>query len=883
MKSNANQQVAFVICTDNEDAYMAVKANIDGLLCPDGIEKIVIWAKAAVCNGAVFNRIVEQVPCRYKVYIHPEVRIINQNFIADLLILFSDKRIAMVGFWGSLEKPVSGNWRQARHQVGKAIFEENGSDVEKQLLPYEGNVPVQWLDNRFYATQYDVRWQEVFQGNYFSVLAHCDDFQHAGYKIVVPYQESAWCQYDCLPEVNVDSNDLGRYLEIYAPYVKLPNESTSTKNLLYRLGRNSVLHEAWQLMGAEGISIADNVSIKKGACLSLPLGNFAGSPRIIIGNGCNIEHRFSVSAANCVIIENNVGIAANVYIADHEIKAEMVGIPVIHQGISSVGRVIIGAGSYIGYNAVIVGNVKIGRGCVIMANSVVTADIPPYCVVAGSPARIIKAFDYKQKKWLSINSHSEWQKVFASRPKAVNDGKRVAVDMYVYEQKNIIGNDVAGGRLEIALQRMSNVASFLYNYNQYYADDDMEQLLLKIEKQLELPLLADCRKDKEPLTKRRVLFYDGFGLDTRGLAQIYLEALALLGCHVVYAVSENAKAKIPTLLRAVHKGSGEVVYLPVAGYVQSARNVVSLMEQTKVDTAFFYTTPWDVSAMIAFHHAEDSITRYQINLTDHAFWLGLNTFDYCVEFRDYGAALSDRYRHIQSEKLLLQPYYPPINENFVFEGFPFERAEKDFVIFSGGSIYKTMDDEHTYYKLVEWLLTEFPQVKFWFASYGSCTELDMLLKKFPGRMAHTRERKDLAAIMRHVDMYLNTYPMCGGLMTQFSSVCGRLPLTLCDEGDLGGLLLNERELGIVFHRLEDIKKEARRLIENESYRHQKEKMLVKSVISPMEFNENVGKMLSKQISEFPIGRYAIEKRIGSLQKQFYNRFVASHKKEFEDY
>lgn len=50
----------------------------------------------------------------------------------------------------------------------------------------------------------------------------------------------------------------------------------------------------------------------------------------------------------------------------------------------------IGDGSYIGINAIIVGNVKIGKYCVIGANSVVTKDIPDYSVAVGSPAKIIK-------------------------------------------------------------------------------------------------------------------------------------------------------------------------------------------------------------------------------------------------------------------------------------------------------------------------------------------------------------------------------------------------------------------------------------------------------------------------------------------------------------
>ena len=82
---------------------------------------------------------------------------------------------------------------------------------------------------------------------------------------------------------------------------------------------------------------------------------------------------------------------ANVYITDCDHEYRNIKIPVIDQGIVQRGqRVSIGEGSYIGINAVIVGNVKIGKHCVIGANSVVTKDVPDYCVAVGSPARVIK-------------------------------------------------------------------------------------------------------------------------------------------------------------------------------------------------------------------------------------------------------------------------------------------------------------------------------------------------------------------------------------------------------------------------------------------------------------------------------------------------------------
>jgi len=52
--------------------------------------------------------------------------------------------------------------------------------------------------------------------------------------------------------------------------------------------------------------------------------------------------------------------------------------------------IVIGNDVWIGINSTILYNVKIGNGVTIAAGSVVTHDVPDYCVVGGVPARIIK-------------------------------------------------------------------------------------------------------------------------------------------------------------------------------------------------------------------------------------------------------------------------------------------------------------------------------------------------------------------------------------------------------------------------------------------------------------------------------------------------------------
>lgn len=53
-------------------------------------------------------------------------------------------------------------------------------------------------------------------------------------------------------------------------------------------------------------------------------------------------------------------------------------------------RVVIGHDTWIGHGAIIMPGVRIGNGAVVGSLSVVTRDVPPYAVVAGSPSKIIR-------------------------------------------------------------------------------------------------------------------------------------------------------------------------------------------------------------------------------------------------------------------------------------------------------------------------------------------------------------------------------------------------------------------------------------------------------------------------------------------------------------
>ncbi len=62
----------------------------------------------------------------------------------------------------------------------------------------------------------------------------------------------------------------------------------------------------------------------------------------------------------------------------------------------------IGDNTWIGEGVIIMPGVKIGKGCVIGAHSIVNKDIPDYSVAVGSPAKVVKQFNFETNIWQKV-------------------------------------------------------------------------------------------------------------------------------------------------------------------------------------------------------------------------------------------------------------------------------------------------------------------------------------------------------------------------------------------------------------------------------------------------------------------------------------------------
>jgi acetyltransferase-like isoleucine patch superfamily enzyme len=212
----------------------------------------------------------------------------------------------------------------------------------------------------------------------------------------------------------LDDNDIQKYLAMInkskSEHQNVQSKVSSDKSI----SMNKIsIDPTCDIRGIERMIFGKNVVIQKDCWLNIAFNNPAPGTMIVINEGSNIGRRCTISAANKIIIGKFVLIAPNVFIADTHHAYQEIEIPIMHQGITTHNdQVTIGDESWIGINAVIMGNVKIGKHCVIGANSVITKNIPDYCVAVGNPAKVIKMLDIKTGQWVKVERGDDPDKYF---------------------------------------------------------------------------------------------------------------------------------------------------------------------------------------------------------------------------------------------------------------------------------------------------------------------------------------------------------------------------------------------------------------------------------------------------------------------------------------
>ena len=133
----------------------------------------------------------------------------------------------------------------------------------------------------------------------------------------------------------------------------------------------------------EGVNFFGRVDISSGRIFD--------EPRLIIKDRVDIGHNVAFVVNQEIVIEEDVNVAGGVCFMDTDAhpRDALERIADLPPRPEEIKPVRICRRAWIGQNSFIMKGVTIGEGAVVGVNSVVLADIPPYAVAMGNPARVV--------------------------------------------------------------------------------------------------------------------------------------------------------------------------------------------------------------------------------------------------------------------------------------------------------------------------------------------------------------------------------------------------------------------------------------------------------------------------------------------------------------
>lgn len=185
---------------------------------------------------------------------------------------------------------------------------------------------------------------------------------------------------------NVESHKIESGVRHYAPYtLRHAFRRWWLLRKVVNKGEGIYIESNVQLLRhPEKISLGDMVMLKEGAKIC-PTHSDA---RVKIGNWTTIGYNVCIFSKSEIAIGNNCLIAPFCYFVDSDHGTELGTL--IREQLMETDPIIIGNDVWLGTGVIVTKGVNIGDGAIVAAGSVVTKDIPPNTVFAGSPAKFIR-------------------------------------------------------------------------------------------------------------------------------------------------------------------------------------------------------------------------------------------------------------------------------------------------------------------------------------------------------------------------------------------------------------------------------------------------------------------------------------------------------------
>ncbi|PKP30806.1 MAG: acetyltransferase [Bacteroidetes bacterium HGW-Bacteroidetes-16] len=161
-------------------------------------------------------------------------------------------------------------------------------------------------------------------------------------------------------------------------------------------GRGSLIRHSVRMdvMPFNYFSLGDNSTIEDFSTINNGVGAVLIGDRVRIGLGNTL--------IGPITIGNDIMFAQNIVLSGLNHGYEDINLPISDQAISTK-PIVVEDEVWIGANAVITAGVTIGKHSIVAAGSVVVKSVPPYSIVGGNPAKLLKQYNQSSKLWERVS------------------------------------------------------------------------------------------------------------------------------------------------------------------------------------------------------------------------------------------------------------------------------------------------------------------------------------------------------------------------------------------------------------------------------------------------------------------------------------------------